>query len=242
MTLRMLKLEPDVQRLVRWAGARGLMARHGEDDLGYALHALLAAAFGEFAPKPFALQHESGRPASLLAYTTNDPSALRDHAAAFAEPDVTATLGVEGMAAKDMPDRFLAGRRIGFAIRARPTVRTDRHGDRNRTREVDAFLAAVAGTPPDGGPERGAVYREWLIVRLAAGGVVPERLVLDSFRLSGTQRRSDDRSLRHLKRGPDARFSGVLRVVDPDSFAVLLARGVGRHRAFGYGMMLLKQA
>jgi CRISPR system Cascade subunit CasE len=28
-------------------------------------------------------------------------------------------------------------------------------------------------------------------------------------------------------------------VVDADKFAALLARGVGRHRAFGYGMLLL---
>lgn len=86
------------------------------------------------------------------------------------------------------------------------------------------------------------MYRDWLARHLAAGGVEPERLALDSFRLSGTQRRGSDRALHHLRRGPDALFSGVLRVADPDAFAALLARGVGRHRAFGYGMLLLRPA
>ena len=31
---------------------------------------------------------------------------------------------------------------------------------------------------------------------------------------------------------------GALTVIDPDAFAALLARGVGRHRA--YGMILLR--
>ena len=33
---------------------------------------------------------------------------------------------------------------------------------------------------------------------------------------------------------------GALTVTDPDAFAALLARGVGRHRAYGYGMILLR--
>jgi CRISPR system Cascade subunit CasE len=40
--------------------------------------------------------------------------------------------------------------------------------------------------------------------------------------------------------GPDAVFTGVLQVLDTTAFAALVARGIGRHRAFGYGMVLLK--
>ena len=39
--------------------------------------------------------------------------------------------------------------------------------------------------------------------------------------------------------GPDVVLGGQLRVIRPDAFARLVARGVGRHRAFGYGMLLL---
>ena len=39
--------------------------------------------------------------------------------------------------------------------------------------------------------------------------------------------------------GHSAVLAGTLTVRDPQAFATLLARGVGRHRAFGYGMLLL---
>jgi CRISPR system Cascade subunit CasE len=46
-----------------------------------------------------------------------------------------------------------------------------------------------------------------------------------------------------MARRPDATFRGTLRVDDPARFAAAaLARGVGRHRAFGFGMLLLRPA
>jgi CRISPR system Cascade subunit CasE len=35
-------------------------------------------------------------------------------------------------------------------------------------------------------------------------------------------------------------MTGILEVTGGEAFARLLARGVGRHRAFGFGMLLLK--
>lgn len=239
MSLHLLKLQPDMVRLGRWARDHRLLPARGDEDLGYALHALLAAAFGDLAPKPFLLQRDVSRPAALLAYSAQEPDALRDHAASFAEPDALAALGVDGLAAKAMPERFAVGRRLGFTVRVRPTIRTDKEGQRDKVREVDAFLAAVTGTEPNAGPERGAVYQDWLAQRLLAGGAEPETLTLDSFRLSDVLRRGQGRALQ-AQRGPDAAFTGVLRVTEPEAFAALLGRGVGRHRAFGYGMLLLR--
>ncbi len=54
-------------------------------------------------------------------------------------------------------------------------------------------------------------------------------------------RRDKGRAL-HSLAGPDVSFTGVLTVADPDRFATLLAHGVGRHAAFGFGMLLLKPA
>jgi CRISPR system Cascade subunit CasE len=42
--------------------------------------------------------------------------------------------------------------------------------------------------------------------------------------------------------GPDVTFAGDLAVVGSGPFAALLARGIGRHRAFGFGMLLLSPA
>ncbi|GAB4211209.1 MAG: hypothetical protein OHK0013_32690 [Sandaracinaceae bacterium] len=40
---------------------------------------------------------------------------------------------------------------------------------------------------------------------------------------------------------PNAVLEGTLRVTDADAFRALLARGLGRHRAFGFGMLLLRR-
>ncbi len=237
----MHQLTPDVPRLIRWADRERLLARQREDDLGYALHAVLRATFDTLAPAPFALVHQAPRPAHLLAYSPHDAAALHDQAMSFAAPEVVAILALDRMASKPMPDRFAVGRRLGFTLRARPIIRTDRDGNRTRSRERDAFLAAIEGTEPERGPSRGEVYQHWLSARLRAGGCEPERLVLDRFRLGTTMRRDGGRAL-HALAGPDADFTGVLTVTDPDRFATLLARGVGRHAAFGFGMLLLKPA
>lgn len=241
MTLAMLQFAPDLAHLLRWAEARRLVQGGSQDDLGYALHAVLRAAFDALAPAPFVLLRDSARPARLLAYSPHAPEALRAHAASFAEPDALAALGYASMADKIMPERFAVGCYLGFTLRARPTVRTDRGGARARPRERDAFLAAIEGTAPGDGPDRAAVYQDWLARRLTAGGATVAHLLLDGFRLSRATRRNAARQLKPLTY-PEASFSGVLRVDDPARFAALLAHGVGRHCAFGFGMLLLRPA
>ena len=239
MTLHMVQAQLDMAGVMRWAGLQGLLMARGADDFGYTLHALLAANFGSLAPKPFALVEHPRRPPALLAYAAHDATALRGHAACFAMPDAAAALGVADLMSKPMPARFEIGQRLGFGVRVRPVVRTDRGGDRTRAREVDAFLAAVAGTPPGAGPDRGSVYQAWALRHLEQGGAVVESLELESFQLGRVLRRAHDRSLRPQP-GPDARFVGTIRVADPNLFAATLARGIGRHRAFGFGMLLLR--
>ena len=40
--------------------------------------------------------------------------------------------------------------------------------------------------------------------------------------------------------GPDAILQGTLAVSNEETFAEILRNGVGRHRAYGYGMLLLR--
>jgi CRISPR system Cascade subunit CasE len=236
----MIKLVPDVPRLIRWAEGQRLLDRMREDDLGYALHAVLRAAFDDLAPRCFALVTERVRSPELLGYTTCDADALRDHALSFADPEIPGVIGLTSLAAKPMPDGFAIGRRLGFTLRARPTIRTDCNGDRTRVAERDAYREPPPGVTDDG-PTRGEVYQAWLSNRLKAGGAVVERLMLDRFCRSFTLRRDKFRRLRTVE-GPDASSSGVLVVTESEDFAGLLAHGVGRHAAFGYGMLLLRPA
>lgn len=233
MNLSLLQCHPDPRRLAAWATRFGLTA--GGDDLGYALHTLLAAAFGDAAPKPF---RYFGDVRGLLAYTTYDPDALQ-LAVQTAAPDVHAALGLDRFAARSFPHQWPAGRRVGFELRIRPVLRT------SQGKERDVFLAAIdKRTEPDGELSREVVYAEWLRNELARGDAAAvERLQLDGFRLSASLRKgaatAGKRPARRVA-GPDAVFSGELNVRDPAGFTALLTRGIGRHRAFGFGMLLLR--
>ena len=137
---------------------------------------------------------------------------------------------------------------LGFEVRVRPTVRAAK-GER------DAFLHAVEQA--NGAPlQREAVYAQWLREHLAPReGAARERwqgaVDLLDVHLAGFQRQQVVRRTQvaggearrgRVIDGPDALLKGHLRVRDPAAFAQLLTRGVGRHRTFGFGMLLLSRA
>jgi CRISPR system Cascade subunit CasE len=138
---------------------------------------------------------------------------------------------------------FTEGRRLGFSARLRPTVRTDRDGNRARSRELDVFVAAKLAVTPGQPLDKASVYAEWARNRLDQSGVGVEGLRIDGLESLDVVRRGRNRAngSRPLSRIPGhaVTVAGTLHVADAYSFAALLARGLGRHRAFGYGMLLL---
>jgi CRISPR system Cascade subunit CasE len=203
--------------------------------LGYALHAALKAAFADLAPQPFSFRSGHG----LMAYTTQ-ADAMR-MAVTLANPEVADLLGLDatvrspGLLIRRFPTRWKVGQLLSFEVRVRPVVRK---GDK----ELDSFLSAAQRTP-DVALSRERVYADWL-KRYFADVVDLHNLRMTEFSLSTVVRRSGPLEgggrLKRQVLGPDAVFTGVLQVLDTTAFAALVARGIGRHRAFGYGMVLLK--
>lgn len=239
-SLYLLHTQPDPQRLAAWAARHRLLDREG--DLGYALHALLHAAFGEQAPQPFRyLDAEQG----LLAYTRLDTTELAQ-LVALADPDAAAALGLGqthqhgGMNVRPFPTQWAVGHTLGFEVRVRPIIREGKTG-----RERDAFLAAAEKTRGSA-PDRGEVYVQWLrdvLARQGGAELVDARMT--RYQQLGVMRKSQKggaEDVRHsrLVSGPDAVLAGQLRVANPQAFAQLLANGLGRHRAFGFGLLLLR--
>lgn len=238
----LLHTQPDPQRLAAWAARHRLLDKEG--DLGYALHALLHAAFGAQAPQPFRyLDAEQG----LLAYTRLDAAGLA-RLAALADPDVATALGLGqtrqhgGMSVRPFPTQWAVGHTLGFEVRVRPIIREGKTG-----RERDAFLAA-AEKVGDSRLDRGEVYVQWLRDLLARqGGAELVDARMTRYQQLGVTRKSQKGSsndVRHsrLVGGPDAVLAGQLRVTNSQAFAQLLDNGIGRHRAFGFGLVLLRPA
>ncbi len=245
--LYLLHTQPDPQLLATW------MVRYRTHDVGEALHGLLRAAFGAHAPQPFRyLDARRG----LLAYTALDAQAMAAQVA-LADPLAAQTLGLgacsahEGYGLRPFPTQWVPGQELGFEVRLRPTVRSGQ-------KEQDAFVHAVAlAGGPQGAPvDRQAVYAQWLRQHLAVregvsrqpwqGAIELLDVRLSAFARSKVVRRSqpgiDQPRKGHAIEGPDATLTGRLRVADPAAFAHLLVRGVGRHRSYGFGMLLLQRA
>ena len=71
------------------------------------------------------------------------------------------------------------------------------------------------------------------------GGAECTDVRVTAFSLSKFLRRDRERKGSHIKR-PDVSFEGTLKVTDAEAFQRTVRRGIGRHRSFGFGMLLLK--
>ncbi len=232
-------------------------------DPGRALHHVLDEAFGPSVLKPFRLLTPRARDCgSLYAYVSKAKDELLATIAETAPPELASgrILDLAQLETKPMPNVCPKDKRLGFDLRVRPVVRirSAMPGPRPGAKpyapgsEVDAFLVEAQKAHPEGRPriidgaptpsgmlaagrDRPAVYRDWLAARLeGAARLDHERTEMVAFERSRVSRG------RASLEGPDATFHGELVVIDPAAFHTLLARGVGRHRSFGFGMLLLR--
>ncbi|GIT93242.1 CRISPR-associated protein Cse3 [Jannaschia pagri] len=192
------------------------------------------------------------RAGTLWAYTTADADTLRDTAAPVALSEAAeAALPLSHLKTKPMPEVAVAERRLGFDVRVRPVVRLASaiegppapHGKpQSRFKagsEVDAYLGAILRDPDrtasaQAGRSRETVYAAWLADHLHTAAEI------EDVRLAAFRRSLAARGNGHGAEGPDAILHGTLVVRDPEAFFDRLRRGIGRHKAYGYGMLLLR--
>lgn len=250
--LQMIRAEINVRDFQRWMGMRRLQ------DPDHGMHCLLTECFGrELAPRPFrAIFPRGGSHGCLYGYGTADAEELRAAADLYADPLQSRIIPTRSIDSKAMPAEWAAGKRLGFETRVRPVVRLERdtsripphiqrsfkEGGLRPGKECDAFLwKAIQHPKGEMQDSREKVYRDWLAERLRRRGAAEldvEETKLVSFQRTRAIRRRHTR----YSEGPDALMRGNLEVTDGDAFAELLAQGVGRHRAYGYGMLLLRPA
>ncbi len=250
--LHLVQIPLRLDALARWARERGWAGgRPGAGfDEGRAIHHLLSESFGPRTVSCFRLL--AARPQSegnLYLYSPSSADALRVAAESCAWPEHLAVLHLSRLVGKAMPETWLAGQRLGFDLRTRPVRRLlqDLQGPRGsmaRGAEIDAYLVealrrhpALANGMAREDRTREAVYLDWLQERLL--GVA--KIDRSSCRLARYYQARTMRGQRGLT-GPDATIHGTLAVSDPERFASVLQRGIGRHRAYGYGMLLLRPA
>ena len=154
----------------------------------------------------------------------------------------------------DFSPRLAPGDRLGFILRANATkdrrVPTTECGRRPH-RRVDLVMDALHKTAGQSalGSSRVSerpglrmkladqVAADWLAAKGARGGFVLGRI------------RVEDYSVRQFSRSAKSPvtfglldLSGILSVKEPDTFLATLGAGLGRARAFGCGLMLIRRA
>ena len=266
--LTMLRVHVDLNALARYADDRSWTKRTRdgrESDAGFdegrALHHVLDESFGPGTLRPFRLMAPRDKTlGSIYAYTTQTEAGIRDAVSAAAPPEAARILGLDRFEFKAMPTAWTTGRRLGFDVRIRAIVRikgelpNPRHPSKpyKSGSELDAFfveaLRKFPGSRPvmidgeatpsgmlEAGRTREAVYRDWLAARFGAAATLdPEQSTMQKFHRSRIARAGGSLE------GPDVVFHGTLTITDPVAFAGLLANGIGRHKAYGYGMLLLR--
>ena len=249
--LYLVRVPMETKALGSWADERGWVRHRGrlfDFDEGRALHHLVDEALGPGLLRPFRLLVPPRRATGYLyAYSRCNAEELAVRARCYALPDHLAVLRVEAMQSKTMPGEWRVGQKLGFDLRARPVRRLTGELETASGRtyragaELDAFLLEVLtefAADPDGmkkaGRTREAVYLDWLSDRLAPWATLDRAC----SRLTGFRR---GRAARNGGvEGPDSTIQGTVTISDASGFDELLERGVGRHCAYGYGMMLLR--
>jgi CRISPR system Cascade subunit CasE len=235
--LSLLRLRPDREALSRWAAERRFPG--SKADLGYVWHSLLKATLGEFAPQPF-VDRIGVDSDELLGYSAAAPDVLLRLAKDEShDSSAVAAIRLENIVANDLPVSWSAGRFLSFEVRARPVVRSRSNPRSGNTDEIDVAPHRAAREP---GVTREQAYVDWLAAQVSRdGAAVLEIARLHAFSRTRVVRRIGDGNDRRWisVEGPDAWMRGRLRVIDSDAFNALLRRGIGRHRAFGFGCLLI---
>ena len=249
--LHLIRIPIRVDALARWGHERGWVRtrrRTADFDEGRALHHLLDEALGVRAVRPYRLLcAPRTNVGNLYGYSISDAAALHAAVQIHALPDHLSVMDATRIESKLMPENWRVGQKVGFDIRVRPIRRLNsgieaKGGHLAKSTEIDAFLHEALQCYPDtpNGMEqarrsRESVYFDWLAERLAPAATIDA----SATRLVRFQRTVVARG-EHGIEGPDATFHGTLSVTHSQAFSKSLGTGIGRHKAYGFGMLLLR--
>ncbi len=227
--LHLVQIRLRERDLDRWA----INNRCSLEDTGYALHSFTAFAFGTAAPRPFTFKRIDGD-LIVLGYSFLDSQGLRELCSLAARPDTSRLVAESEIEDKRLPDVWPEGMTLGFEIRATPVLRSRRNGA-----ERDIFCAARE-TDPEADKE--SVYTSWLADRLGAAAEIKVARLADSRMIKVSRRTHRGKNDLVDKSLPDATIRGNLTITDGELFGEMIRNGIGRHKSFGFGMLLLAPA
>ncbi len=238
MSLYMVHIEAVPRYLFEWGRSMEPNTNVMLRDLGYLIHSALRASFGEVAPQPFEVfPQANGQKLKILGYAGYNQEDIQKNLVFLVEPLLMKKFLPNNIYTKPIPEQWPEGKKFGFRVRCCPVVR--KRSSENKVIEKDAYLAACDKCGQEN-LDRNNVYVQWLSEQFTRlGGAKLIQVRVKSFRLLELRRRSKN-CLHKVEYRPEVIFEGILGISESEEFRLLLQRGVGRHRAFGFGALFLR--
>lgn len=204
----------------------------------YANHQLLWRLFPDAEERPFLFRQEMEQ--EQLGSELSPRGLPIFYMLSSLEP--TPLPGLLECESKPFEPRLSEGDRLIFKLRANPTVAKKREGE-TRSRRHDVLMDAKLRARQEGSGSAGDVQRamedsalEWLAYRSRDLGFDP----ISAPQISGYRQHQFRRKKREI-RFSSVDYEGVMTVIDPERLRTALLDGVGRSRAFGCGLLMVRR-
>jgi len=202
--------------------------------------ALTEIMVGDAMLRPWRIQHrDHDGNVMVLGYSRSDADVIRDRIA-DALPELSNAFDRSSVFSKPVRP-FRVGERLQLQSRVCATKQV--HVSKEQRKEMDAWAADTRLREREGlAPrEREEVYREYFANCIATGASVT-RSTLSAMEWREFARKDDSGVPMKATSHPVVDVEAICEVTDPDTFRSLLFTGIGRSRAYGCGMVLVRAA
>ena len=139
------------------------------------------------------------------------------------------------------------GMQLGFRLMANPTISKKLNPDDKRSKRFDVMMHAKKQLQQQGETDKNRIKQG--MIAAAQNWLMGEKRQFDyGFRLNAVPDIVGSEQHQTIKKGvkgtiqfTSVDYQGVLTVTDPDKFKATLYGGIGRSKAFGCGLMLIRQ-
>lgn len=238
--LFMVQMQFDARKIMIQASESGLFKANVDE--GYYIHQQILEMFGKNVFSTFCIIGQKAGWINVLAYSSQSAKDLQELAKEHSSPLRYASCNWEMFSSKPMPQYWPTGKKYHFEVKTCPVVRIGKSsGKFKKGAEVDVFLNAL-NSEDSLKQSREQVYKKWGLEQFARSTAAKvESIRLEGFKRTKFLRRSQggNRIAKIIER-PEAYLKGEILIQDGEKFNDLMAKGIGRHRSFGFGMLLLK--
>lgn len=229
----LVQIPVSMHDLARWSAQRGMSANK-RPDIRASLHHLLDETFGQSVMKPYRIYKNPKDPSrsSIYGYSKKTRNDLVQMSNMIACPNALEVINVEDIRAKAMPANWKSGAILGFDVCTVPVRRRKGSG-----KEIDVHvldLQRLQGAPDSEKPTQAESYLNWLQEKFGdAAEVIADTVAYRSTPVATKRKKTQVKV-------PETTFMGNMKIKDPDAFAQMLENGIGRHKSYGYGMVMLR--